>query len=135
MSNYFTGVALELWPDQNFQQEKAKSRLRLLDLMRNIVGLKSALLKIFAFSVVVEAIGLLLPIGTQLVTDHVIMAHDQSLLSVICIGRSFYTISHLHQYAPRRTSLTLNTLTSIQWKTTLFDHLASLPLSFLKSVI
>ncbi|UGQ77763.1 peptidase domain-containing ABC transporter [Klebsiella pneumoniae] len=66
MSNYFTGVALELWPDQNFQQEKAKSRLRLLDLMRNIVGLKSALLKIFAFSVVVEAIGLLLPIGTQL---------------------------------------------------------------------
>ncbi len=70
--------------------------------MRNIVGLKSALLKIFAFSVVVEAIGLLLPIGTQLVTDHVIMAHDQSLLSVICIGLGlFYTISHLHQYAPR----------------------------------
>ncbi len=95
MSNYFTGVALELWPDQNFQQEKAKSRLRLLDLMRNIVGLKSALLKIFAFSVVVEAIGLLLPIGTQLVTDHVIMAHDQSLLSVICIGLVF-----LHYFAP-----------------------------------
>ncbi|PLL89630.1 colicin V synthesis protein, partial [Klebsiella michiganensis] len=41
MSNNFTGVALELWPDQNFQQEQAKSRLRLLDLMRNIVGLKS----------------------------------------------------------------------------------------------
>jgi len=60
MSNNFTGVALELWPDQNFQQEQAKSRLRLLDLMRNIVGLKSVLLKIFAFSVVVEAIGLLL---------------------------------------------------------------------------
>ena len=38
MSNYFTGIALELWPDQNFQQEKAKSRLRLLDLMRNIVA-------------------------------------------------------------------------------------------------
>jgi ATP-binding cassette subfamily B protein RaxB len=24
MSNHFTGVALELWPDNNFQQEKAK---------------------------------------------------------------------------------------------------------------
>ncbi|WP_265102177.1 cysteine peptidase family C39 domain-containing protein, partial [Klebsiella variicola] len=86
MSNNFTGVALELWPDHNFQQEEAKSRLRLLDLMHKIVGLKPALIKIFAYSVVVEAIGLLLPIGTQLVTDHVIMAHDQSLLSVICIG-------------------------------------------------
>lgn len=99
--------------------------------MRNIVGLKSVLLKIFAFSVVVEAIGLLLPIGTQLVTDHVIMAHDQSLLSVICIGLVFFTlfrtfISMLRAWI----SLTLNTLTNIQWKTTLFDHLASLPLSF-----
>ncbi|SXR89049.1 secretion ATPase [Klebsiella pneumoniae] len=131
MSNYFTGIALELWPDQNFQQEKAKSRLRLLDLMRNIIGLKSTLLKIFAFSVVVEAIGLLLPIGTQLVTDHVIMAHDQSLLSVICIGLVFFTLFRTFISMLRAwTSLTLNTLTNIQWKTTLFDHLASLPLSF-----
>ena len=74
MSNFFTGVALELWPDQSFKQETAKSRLRLLDLMRNIVGLKSTLIKIFALSVMIEAIGLLLPVGTQLVTDHVIMA-------------------------------------------------------------
>lgn len=131
MSNHFTGIALELWPDQNFQQEKAKSRLRLLDLMRNIVGLKSTLLKIFAFSVVIEAIGLLLPIGTQLVTDHVIMAHDQSLLSVICIGLvSFTLFSTFISMLRAWTSLTLNTLTNIQWKTTLFDHLTSLPLSF-----
>ena len=131
MSNNFTGVALELWPDQNFQQEKAKARLRLLDLMRNIVGLKSALIKIFAFSVVIEAIGLLLPIGTQLVTDHVIMAHDQSLLSVICIGLVFFTLFRTFVSMLRAwTSLTLNTLTNIQWKTTLFDHLTSLPLSF-----
>lgn len=131
MSNNFTGVALELWPDQNFQQEKAKARLRLLDLMRNIVGLKSALIKIFAFSVIIEAIGLLLPIGTQLVTDHVIMAHDQSLLSVICIGLVFFTLFRTFVSMLRAwTSLTLNTLTNIQWKTTLFDHLTSLPLSF-----
>lgn len=131
MSNNFTGVALELWPDQNFQQEKAKARLRLLDLMRNILGLKSALIKIFAFSVVIEAIGLLLPIGTQLVTDHVIMAHDQSLLSVICIGLVFFTLFRTFVSMLRAwTSLTLNTLTNIQWKTTLFDHLTSLPLSF-----
>jgi ATP-binding cassette subfamily B protein RaxB len=56
MSNNFTGVALNSGPII-ISNRKAKSRLRLLDLMRNIVGLKSALLKIFAFSVVVEAIG------------------------------------------------------------------------------
>lgn len=131
MSNNFTGVALELWPDQNFQQEKAKARLRLVDLMRNIVGLKSTLIKIFALSVVIEAIGLLMPVGTQLVTDHVIMAHDQSLLAVICIGLVFFTLFRTFISMLRAwTSLTLNTLTNIQWKTTLFDHLMSLPLSF-----
>lgn len=131
MSNYFTGVALELWPEQNFRQETVKSRLRLIDLMRNIVGLKSTLLKIFAFSVVIEAIGLLLPIGTQLVTDHVIMAHDESLLAVICIGLvSFTLFSAFISMLRAWTSLTLNTLTSIQWKTSMFDHLFKLPLSF-----
>lgn len=131
MSNYFTGVALELWPDQNFQQDKIKTRLRLMDLMRNIVGLKNTLIKIFAFSVVIEAISLLLPVGTQMVTDHVIMAHDQSLLAVICIGLVSFTLFRTFISMLRAwTSLTLNTLTNIQWKTTLFDHLASLPLSF-----
>lgn len=131
MSNYFTGIALELWPDQNFQQEQVKSRLRLLDLMRNIVGLKSTLVKIFAFSIVIEAIGLLLPVGTQMVTDHVIMAHDQSLLAVICIGLVSFTLFRTFISMLRAwTSLTLNTLTNIQWKTSLFDHLTRLPLSF-----
>ncbi|WP_058912475.1 peptidase domain-containing ABC transporter [Entomohabitans teleogrylli] len=131
MSNYFTGVALELWPDSNFQQEKAKSRLRLLDLMKNIVGLKSALIKIFALSVVIETINLLMPIGTQLVTDHVIIAHDHSLLAVICIGLVVFTLFRTFVSMLRAwTSLTLNTLTDIQWKTTLFDHLMSLPLTF-----
>ncbi len=131
MSNYFTGIALELWPDHSFKQEKVKSRLRLLDLMRNIVGLKSALVKIFALSVVIEAIGLLIPVGTQLVTDHVIIAHDQNLLAVICIGLVSFTLFRTFISMLRAwTSLTLNTLTNIQWKTSLFDHLVSLPLSF-----
>ena len=99
--------------------------------MRNIVGLKSTLIKLFAFSVVIEAIGLLLPIGTQMVTDHVIMAHDQSLLAVICIGLVTFTLFRTFLSMLRGwTSLTLNTLTSIQWKTTLFDHLVRLPLAF-----
>ncbi|CAM4037787.1 putative microcin-H47 secretion/processing ATP-binding protein MchF [Klebsiella grimontii] len=131
MSNHFTCIAMELWPGSNFQQEKVKSRLRLIDLTKNINGLKPALLKIFALSVVIEAINLLMPIGTQLVTDHVIIAHDHSLLSVICIGLVVFTLFRTFVSMIRAwTSLTLNTLTGIQWKTTLFDHLSSLPLSF-----
>ncbi|MDP0947745.1 ABC transporter transmembrane domain-containing protein, partial [Klebsiella pneumoniae] len=68
---------------------------------------------------------------THLVTDHVIMAHDQSFLSVICIVLIFFTLFSMFIIMLRAwTSLTLNKLTNIQWITTLFDHMESLPLSF-----
>ncbi len=131
MSENFTGIALEAWPDSHFKQEKQRSRLKLLDLMRNIVGLKSALSKIFMLSVVIEAVNLLMPMGTQLVTDHVITAHDSNLLLVICAGLLFFTIFKTAVSMIRAwVSLKLNTLTDIQWKTSFFDHLLSLPLAF-----
>ncbi|WP_428944989.1 peptidase domain-containing ABC transporter [Pantoea sp. FN060301] len=131
MSNHFTGVALELWPDKEFQKETIKTKLRLTDLMRNINGLTGALIKILSLSVVIESVNLLLPVGTQLVTDHVIQAHDYDLLTVICLGLIVFTlfkafVSAIHAW----TSIALGTLTDVQWKTTLFDHLMKLPLSF-----
>lgn len=131
MSQHFTGVALELWPDKDFHKETVKTKLRLLDLMKNIDGLPGALLKIFSLSIVIESINLLLPIGTQLVTDHVIQAHDHSLLAVICLGLVVFTLFKAFVSVIRAwTSIQLGTLTDIQWKTTLFDHLMKLPLAF-----
>lgn len=131
MSNHFTGIALELWPDRAFQKETLKTRLRLLDLMKNIEGLPGTLLKIFALSIVIESVNLLLPVGTQLVTDHVIQAHDYSLLTVICLGLIFFTLFRaVVSIARAWISIVLGTLTDIQWKTTLFEHLMKLPLDF-----
>lgn len=134
LSENFSGIALEAWPDSDFRQEKQRSRLKLLDLMHNMVGLKSALIKIFMLSVVIETVNLLLPMGTQIVTDHVITAHDENLLLVICVGLMFFTIFKTWVSMIRAwVSLKLNTLTDVQWKTSFFDHLMSLPLAFLKS--
>lgn len=131
MSCHFTGVALELWPDKEFHKETVKTRLRLPDLMRNIDGLTGALIKIFALSLVIEAVNLLLPVGTQLVMDHVVPAHDYDLLTVICLGLVLFTLfKALVSMLRAWTSIVLGTLTDVQWKTTLFDHLIKLPLSF-----
>lgn len=131
LSENFSGIALEAWPDSDFRQEKQRSRLKLLDLMHNMVGLKSALIKIFMLSVVIETVNLLLPMGTQIVTDHVITAHDENLLLVICVGLMFFTIFKTWVSMIRAwVSLKLNTLADVQWKTSFFDHLMSLPLAF-----
>lgn len=64
-------------------------------------------------------------------TDHVIQAHDYSLLTVICLGLIFFTLFRaVVSIARAWISIVLGTLTDIQWKTTLFEHLLKLPLDF-----
>lgn len=131
ISRHFTGVALELWPEKGFSREKSRSKMRLRDLMSNVHGLTGFLTKIFCFSLLIETINILLPVGTQLVMDHVIIAEDHDLLSLICSGligfilcRTF--ISFLRSW----TSLVMSSLIDAQWKTGMFDHLMKLPLSY-----
>lgn len=131
LSRHFTGVALELWPDSDFQPIKQQSRLRFRKLMANVRGLKGALLKIFCLSIVIEAVNLLLPVGTQLVMDHVILAGDHDLLALICIGLLCFilfrtVVSMLRTWI----SIVMGALIDVQWKAGVFDHLLKLPLSF-----
>jgi ATP-binding cassette subfamily B protein RaxB len=99
--------------------------------MSNVRGLKGALLKIFCLSIVIEAVNLLLPVGTQLVMDHVILAGDHDLLALICIGLLFFIlfrtgVSMLRSWI----SIVMGALIDVQWKAGVFDHLMKLPLSF-----
>ncbi len=131
ISRHFSGVALEVWPDSEFIPVKARSKLNLRSLMKNISGLPGFLIRIFCLSLLVEAVNILIPMGTQLVMDHVIIARDHDLLGLICLGlltfilfRTF--ISMLRAW----TSLVMQSLIDIQWKTGLMDHLLRLPLAY-----
>ncbi|ANI31675.1 hypothetical protein PL78_17855 [Yersinia entomophaga] len=132
-SKHFTGVALELWPASDFSQKTQKSRLKLADLIKNIRGLKGFLIKIFCLSLLIESINLLIPVGTQLVIDHVINAEDYNLLALICMGLVFFTLFRTFTSVFRYWfSIVLDSLVDVQWKAGLFDHLMTLPLSFFK---
>ncbi|EDX5004654.1 peptidase domain-containing ABC transporter [Salmonella enterica] len=130
-SKCFTGIALELWPGSTFRRERVKKRLNLVTLINSIHGIKGALLKIFTLSIVVEAIGLILPAGTQLVMDHALPAGDRGLLSMICISLMFFILLRATVSTSRAwISLIMGTLVNIQWQSGLFSHLLRLPLSY-----
>ncbi|EDU7996474.1 peptidase domain-containing ABC transporter [Salmonella enterica subsp. diarizonae] len=130
-SKSFTGIALELWPGSSFKRRRVKKRLNLVTLINSVHGIKGALLKIFALSLVVEAIGLILPIGTQLVMDHALPASDRGLLSMICISLMFFILLRATVSTSRAwISLIMGTLINIQWQSGLFSHLLRLPLSY-----
>ncbi|MFL7072871.1 peptidase domain-containing ABC transporter [Escherichia coli] len=134
MSRYFTGIALEVWPGSEFQAETQQTRISLRSLINSIYGIKRTLAKIFCLSVVIEAINLVMPVGTQLVMDHAIPAGDRGLLTLISAGLMFFillraAVSMLRAWS----SLVMSTLINVQWQSGLFDHLLRLPLAFFES--
>ncbi|WP_394857407.1 colicin V export peptidase/ABC transporter CvaB [Klebsiella pneumoniae] len=131
MSRYFTGVALEVWPGSEFQSETLQTRISLRSLINNIYGIKRTLAKIFCLSVVIEAINLLMPVGTQLVMDHAIPAGDRGLLTLISAALMFFILLKAATSTLRAwSSLVMSTLINVQWQSGLFDHLLRLPLAF-----
>ncbi|HDI9609659.1 TPA: peptidase domain-containing ABC transporter [Escherichia coli] len=131
MSRYFTGIALEVWPGSEFLAETQQTRISLRSLINSIYGIKRTLAKIFCLSVVIEAINLVMPVGTQLVMDHAIPAGDRGLLTLISAGLMFFillraAVSMLRAWS----SLVMSTLINVQWQSGLFDHLLRLPLAF-----
>lgn len=131
ISRSFTGVALELFPGSAFRSERVKKRLNLITLINSVHGIKGALVKIFALSLVVEAIGLILPVGTQLVMDHALPASDRGLLSLICLSLMFFILLRATVSTSRAwISLIMGTLINVQWQSGLFSHLLRLPLSY-----
>ncbi|WP_329906638.1 peptidase domain-containing ABC transporter [Serratia quinivorans] len=131
ISQYFTGVALEVWPGSEFAAETVKNRVSLGALIRNIHDIKSTLTKIFCLSIVIETINLVMPIGTQLVMDHAIPAGDLGLLTLICVGLMFFILLRAAVGMVRAwTSLVMGILINVQWQAGLFNHLLGLPLDY-----
>ncbi|MEG2566127.1 MAG: peptidase domain-containing ABC transporter [Acinetobacter sp.] len=131
LSQHFTGVALEAWPDSRFTANTARSRFSLGTLINSVHGLRGTLGKIFCLSFVIEAITLMMPVGTQLVMDHAIPAGDGGVLTLICIGLMLFillrtAVSMLRSWS----SLVMSTLINVQWQSGLFNHLLRLPLSY-----
>lgn len=131
MSKYFTGIALEVWPGSTFAAQPTSHQFSLRSLAAKVHGLKGMLGKIFFYSLIIETINLLIPIGTQLALDHAIPAADLGLLTVICIGLFLFTLLRVALSALRSwSSLIMTTLINVQWQSGLFTHLVRLPLSY-----
>lgn len=63
----------------------------------------------------------MIPVGTQLITDHVIKSKDESLLLVICIGLFiFYIFNTLIGLLREWIHVKIDNLIGLQWETSFF---------------
>lgn len=131
VSKEFTGVALEVSPNEHFEEKDERNNLRLKDLFRHVSGLKMTLTRLFFTSIGLEVIAIIMPIVSQVVIDEVVVNNDKDLLTTVAVGVVFLILLQM-VIATCRTWMVMlfSTRVSVQWNASLFDHLTRLPLDY-----
>lgn len=131
VSGHFTGVALELTPNIRFEQKIEKQSVKLSQLVGQVKGLKSSLLKIFGLAVVLEIFALVMPLLNQLVLDQVLISQDRDLLTILGVGFLLLTVTEvLIRLLRSWTVIYMSTKFNLQWASNVFGHLVRLPVSW-----
>ncbi|MUG08661.1 peptidase domain-containing ABC transporter [Commensalibacter melissae] len=131
INNEFTGVALEIAPDQNFTRKDERNNLHLRDLFRKTDGLKTTLFYLLLTSLGLEAISIVMPMASQVIIDEVIVTLDNGLLTTITVGIAILILLQMLISTARTWMVMLfSTRVSVQWNASLFEHLSKLPLDY-----
>ena len=131
VSRHFTGVALELTPNADFQPRQASPRLQLGQLTGKVRGLKRSLAQIFIVAAVLELFALAAPLFNQVVIDEVLTSGDRDLLTVLLLGFALLLLTQTVIGLVRSWMvMVLGTTLSLQWAGNMFAHLVRLPVDF-----
>ncbi|HEZ7126957.1 TPA: peptidase domain-containing ABC transporter [Neisseria meningitidis] len=131
VSRCFTGVALELFPNTQFEEKHETRKIRVLPMLRGVVGLKRSLFQLLLLAAVLQVFALASPFFMQWVIDHAIVSADRDLLMTLalCFGLLMIVrqlVSLLQTWAGMYLSTSLN----IQWKANVLRRLMDLPVSY-----
>jgi ATP-binding cassette, subfamily B, bacterial CvaB/MchF/RaxB len=130
-SRHFTGVALELTPNADFEQADAKPRLKLSQLTGKVRGLVPAMAAIFAVALVLELFAIVAPLFNQMVVDDAITGNDGDLLTVLLLGFALLLLIQTALATARSWMvMVLSQTLSLQWLGNVFAHLVRLPVNW-----
>ena len=131
VSRHFTGVALELTPNADFEPSDQRQRVSLAALTGKVLGLKRSMFQIFALALVLQLFAIAAPLLNQLVVDDAIATYDKDLLSVLIVGFALLLlIQTLLGLARSWMVMALSMSLSLQWTSNVFSHLLKLPIEY-----
>ncbi|AVH17534.1 peptidase domain-containing ABC transporter [Enterobacter sp. SGAir0187] len=127
----FTGIALELVPQSDFEKREEKESLSMLKLLGNISGIKSVFAQLMILTLSLEIFGIITPFYMQWVLDQVLVSSDYNLMTLL--GCAFIIVVLLQNgITALRTWVTtwFSSLLSVQWSSNICSHLLNLPQSW-----
>lgn len=131
---FFSGVALEFTPSETFLRRKVSSEISLTNLAAGLKTDMPSIANIVIMVALLEALGLLAPLVSQVVIDGAITSLDKDFLLLAAIGGIFlallqFTVGVFGEVAKLRLSQRI----SLRWSSNLFRHLMNLPWSYFQS--
>lgn len=131
VSNAFTGIVLEVDKKEHFSPIKAQNKLSLLDLFKNIKGLKNSLLILLFLSLAIEVFILINPLFIQYVTDSVTSSNNINNLYVVVAGFLLLTCCHTFvEYMRSHFVVYLTNRMSEYFSSGVMHHLLKIPYSY-----
>lgn len=128
---YFTGVAIELTPSENFEVKAAEKDHSLRSLIGRVIGLRRSVFQVVALGIILQIISLLSPFYVQWVVDEALISADYDLIAILAAGFALIAILQAIILAVRSwTATTLSANFNFQWLSNVFAHLLRLPLSY-----
>lgn len=131
LGRHFTGIVLELTPNDDFQPVRARESISLRALVGRVVGWRRALVQVLSLAVALELFTLLLPMSMQWVIDRVLVSADTDLLTLLALGFLAAVVFQSAISAVRGWVVAdIAAAFEAQWSTHLAGHLLRLPLTF-----
>lgn len=131
VSNCFTGVALEAWPNPEFKVAEEKQTVKLRQLMGHVTGLARSFSQILLLALALEVFALVSPFFLQWVIDNVIVSADRDLLTTLALGFGLLMLMQQAVTGVRAWVLMyLSTTLNLQWRANVFTHLLRLPVQY-----
>lgn len=131
VSQQFTGVALEMFPNSDFKSANEVRRISMRGLMGKVDGLWRSMGLVFAMAIALEAFALVAPLFNQWVIDEAIVAADRSLLNILILGFALLLLTQgAISLARSWTVMYLATHLNVQWAGNVFSHLIRLPVAW-----
>ncbi|EGZ44287.1 peptidase domain-containing ABC transporter [Neisseria wadsworthii] len=131
VSQKFTGIALELWPNTHFEEKEEKQKVRILTLLKGVTGIKRSLAQVLILAVVLEIFTLVSPFLMQWVIDHVVLSADKNLLITLVLAFGLLKIlEQLTSLLQAWVNMHLATTLNVQWKANMFKRLLELPADY-----
>ena len=131
VSKHFTGIALELAPQAEFQPRTERRSVSLRELLGRVTGLRRSLAQIFTLAIALEGFLLLSPFFMQWVVDNVLVSLDRDLLLTLGVGFALLVLIQVGTGAIRSWAvLHLSATLNLQWLSNVFAHLMRLPVAW-----